>query len=75
MIQAVSGVMMRSECEVMLPGGICGKPAVDRIPDGLDGWFNLCAQHWDEMHADPDEDDYEDDDEDDDEDDEDHDED
>lgn len=49
---------MREECEVMLPGGICGKPAVDSIHEGDDRSY-LCAQHWDELQAeDEDEDDW-----------------
>jgi hypothetical protein len=39
---------MREECQVML-GGIYGRPAVDRVPDPAseDGWFHLCAEHYD----------------------------
>lgn len=41
---------MREECEVMLPGGICGKPAVDSVREGDDRSY-LCAQHWDELQT------------------------
>lgn len=44
----------------MLPGGICGKPAVDSLDDlGYDdGKFYMCADHWDEMDAQPTDDDW-----------------
>lgn len=43
---------MRGECQVATSRGICGKPAVDSVPDGFydDGKFHLCAEHWDEIN-------------------------
>jgi hypothetical protein len=39
---------MRETCQVALPSGLCGKPAVDYI-DEVDDRFYLCAEHYDEF--------------------------
>jgi hypothetical protein len=45
---------MRETCQLMLPGGPCGKPAVDFLVEQSEGCeyserFYLCAEHWDEF--------------------------
>jgi hypothetical protein len=43
---------MRQTCQVMLPEGLCGKPAVDFFDeDEGDDRFYVCAEHWDEINA------------------------
>ena len=51
---------MRPTCQVCLPSGACGKPAVDYTlgcyeEDGkvVEDRFYMCAEHWNEIYDTP----------------------
>jgi hypothetical protein len=42
---------MRRECQYLVGGGECGKPASEYMDSAsrADGRYYLCAEHWDEL--------------------------